>query len=337
MGLFSFGGPCPREGRGIPFPYLAHAGAGGSCHSPCGLTGSPGSGTPARRRRNPAPQPPAMRAKGPSLLGPLRAASKLPPRRAGGERLGQGPDRGRRRAPRLPTAPARPPQAARGWRRLRRAARAEAEPGLQGQRRRRGRAARLAGAPPTGPEGRTAPQPPHSGGRAAPEHLRRSRRGGGAKQGPQSGPAGAWPCFAERCPRATERPNLTGTGPAGARPWAAHYPDRRRRAGRAATSRPGRAGERPAGRWGREGRPKGPDGSPHHRPQAVAPLERSPGAGRPGAMKCGQRRGPLSECGPGQRRGRAAGAAARKPPPRSRAAGRCRGPRPHGAGSAFKG
>ena len=91
MGLFSFGGPCPREGRGIPFPYLAHAGAGGSCHSPCGLTGSPGSGTPARRRRNPAPQPPAMRAKGPSLLGPLRAALRLPPRRAGGERLGQGP------------------------------------------------------------------------------------------------------------------------------------------------------------------------------------------------------------------------------------------------------
>lgn len=214
-----------------------------------------------------------MRAKGPSLLGPLRAALRLPPRRAGGERLGQGPDRGRRRAPRLPTAPARPPQAARGWRRLRRAARAEAEPGLQGQRRRRGRAARLAGAPPTGPEGRTAPQPPHSGGRAAPEHLRRSRRGGGAKQGrTKCARLRAWPCFAERCPRATERPNLTGPGPVGARPWAAHYPDRRRRAGRAATSRPGWAGERPAGRWGREGRPKGPDGSPHHRPQAVAPF-----------------------------------------------------------------
>lgn len=79
VGLFSFGGPCPREGRGISFPYLAHAGAGGSCHSPCGLTGSPGSGTPARRRRTPAPKPPAMRAKGPSLLGPLRAAYRLRP------------------------------------------------------------------------------------------------------------------------------------------------------------------------------------------------------------------------------------------------------------------
>lgn len=116
-----------------------------------------------------------------------------------------------------------------------------------------------------------------------------------------------------------------------ARPWAAHYPDRRRRAGRAATSRPGRAGERPAGRWGREGRPKGPDGSPHHRPQAVAPLERSPGAGRPGAMKCGQRRGPLSECGHGLRSGRAAEATARKPPPRCRADGpQPRAPAPRG-------
>ena len=50
-------GRVPVEGRGMESPYLAHAGAGGSCHSPCGLTGSPGSGTPARRRRTPAPQP----------------------------------------------------------------------------------------------------------------------------------------------------------------------------------------------------------------------------------------------------------------------------------------
>lgn len=64
-----------------------------------------------------------------------------------------------------------------------------------------------------------------------------------------------------------------------ARPWAAHYPDRRRRAGRAATSRPGRAGERPGGRWGREGRPKGPDGSPHHRRRRWPPwnVARAPG------------------------------------------------------------
>lgn len=39
-----------------------------------------------------------------------------------------------------------------------------------------------------GPEGRTAPQPPHSGGRAAPEHLRRNRHGGGAMQGRAFGP-----------------------------------------------------------------------------------------------------------------------------------------------------
>ena len=39
-----------------------------------------------------------------------------------------------------------------------------------------------------GPEGRTAPQPPLCGGRAAPEHLRRNRHGGGAMQGRASGP-----------------------------------------------------------------------------------------------------------------------------------------------------
>lgn len=39
-----------------------------------------------------------------------------------------------------------------------------------------------------GPEGRTAPQPPLCGGRAAPEHLRRNRHGGGAMQGRANGP-----------------------------------------------------------------------------------------------------------------------------------------------------
>lgn len=126
-----------------------------------------------------------------------------------------------------------------------------------------------------GPEGRTAPQPPHSGGRAAPEHLRRDRHGGGAMQGPQSGPAGAWPCIAEGCPRATAAAQLDRDGarrgpalgrtlprPAPAGGWT----------GRAAARRPGWAGVRPAGRWGRVGRPRGPDGSPYHRPQAVAPF-----------------------------------------------------------------
>lgn len=101
--------------------------------------------------------------------GASRAVS-LPP--AGGRapegRLGAA----RRRASASPEGP------------LRRAASAQAEPsgtacaaGVAGL-------ARLAEAPPTGPEARTAPQPPLRGGRAAPEHLRRNRRGGGAKQGP---------------------------------------------------------------------------------------------------------------------------------------------------------
>lgn len=41
VGLFSFGGPCPREGRGIPFPYLAHAGAGVILSQPLRLDRSP--------------------------------------------------------------------------------------------------------------------------------------------------------------------------------------------------------------------------------------------------------------------------------------------------------
>jgi len=141
-----------------------------------------------------------------------------------------------------------------------------------------------------GPEGRTAPQPPHSGGRAAPEHLRRTRHGGGAMQGPQSGPAGAWPCIAEGCPRATAGGQLDRAGahrgpalaatlprPAPAGGWT----------GRAAARRPGWAGVRPAGRWGRVGRPRGPDGSPHHRPQAVAPFP-LPAAAASELARCGE-------------------------------------------------
>lgn len=239
VGLFSFGGPCPREGRGISFPYLAHAGAGGSCHSPCGLTGSPGSGTPARRRRTPAPQPPAMRAKGPSLLGPLRAAYRLRPpagARAAAAARSRGPgSAGGAAPPARGPGPLRPPA---------------------GRGRRRGR-----------------PHSPHIVG-AGPRRSTNAATGAGEEQckaGPAARPAGAWPCIAEGYPRATAGGQLDRDAPQ-ARPWPPHDPDRRRRAGRAATSRPGRAGERPAGRWGREGRPRGPDGSPHHRPQAVAPF-----------------------------------------------------------------
>lgn len=76
-----------------------------------------------------------------------------------------------------------------------------------------------------GPEGRTAPQPPQSGGRAAPEHLRRNRHGGGAMQGPlQAAPQGL--CLALRRGAPVQRlaANLTGPGPTGARPWPPHYP-----------------------------------------------------------------------------------------------------------------
>lgn len=175
----------------------------------------------------------------------------MPPRRAGGERLGQGPGEG----PQTSDPPADSPDldavGGEGLAAATPGGEAEAEPCQQGQRRRRGRAARLAGAPPTGPEGRTAPQPPQSGGRAAPEHLRRNRRGGGAKQGrTKCARLRAWPCFAERCPRATERPNLTGPGLPGLGP---HITPGRPRG-------PGRGGRRPAAQGGQGSGPEAAGG-----------------------------------------------------------------------------
>lgn len=132
---------------------------------PAGAT----AGIPARRRRS--LRPAAREARGRRRL--RRQCARRYKLRAPAGARPQAAGRG----------PAWPLEAARAAAPLRRAASAQAEP--------RGTAcaagvavlARLAGAPPTGPEGRTAPQPPHRGGRAAPEHLRRNRRGGGAGQG----------------------------------------------------------------------------------------------------------------------------------------------------------
>ena len=137
---------------------------------------------------------------------------------------------------------------------LRRAASAQAEPrgtacaaGVAGL-------ARLAEAPPHGPEARTAPQPPHRGGRAAPEHRRRNRRGGGAGQGPRSGPLAGLALRRGRVPPSNGGGQLARDAPQ-ARPWPPHYPDCRRQAGRAAAPPPRRVGRgtarRPRGRVGR--------------------------------------------------------------------------------------
>ena len=127
-----------------------------------------------------------------------------------------------------------------------------------------------------GPEGRTAPQPPTQWGPGRPgaPAPQPARGRSNARPGLRPAPQGLGLALRRGAPVQRLAANLTGPGPAGARPWPPHYPGQPPQGGwtgRAAARRPGWAGVRPAGRWGRVGRPRGPDGSPHHRPQAVAP------------------------------------------------------------------
>lgn len=143
-----------------------------------------------------------------------------------------------------------------------------------GLRRRRGRAGKAGRSAADRAGGADGPKAPTSGGRAAPEHLRRNRRGGGAMQGgPLARPAGAWPCIAEGCPRATAGGQLDQDAPTGAA-LAATFPRPDPAGGwtgRAAAQPPHRVGRvsarRPEGRVGR-GPPAGGTrtGAPFPRP-----------------------------------------------------------------------
>lgn len=168
--------------------------------------------------------------------------------------------------------------------------------------------ARLAGAPPPGPEARTAPKPPHRGGRAAPEHRRRTERGEGAKQGPpQAACLGL--ALREGCPalrlaagKRRRRADLSRRRRCGAAAAARrlgggdqppHYPDCRRQAGRAAAPPPRRVGRgtarRPRGRVGRALLKGARTGAPFPCPVTVSRDKREKGA--PQALPCLLNRG----------------------------------------------
>lgn len=109
--------------------------------------------------------------------------------------------------------------------------------------------------PPTtwGPGRPGAPAPQPARGRSNARPAQRPRRGLALRCGgvpPRNGwrptrPGRACPALAATLPRPDPAGGWTGRA--------------------AASRRPGWAGERPAGRWGRVGRPRGPDGSHHHR------------------------------------------------------------------------
>lgn len=91
-----------------------------------------------------------------------------------------------------------------------------------------------------------------------------------------SGPAGAWPCIAEGCPRATAGGQLDQDAPQ-ARPWPPHYP-----------------GQTPQGA-GRGGRRHAAQGGQGCGPQAAGGGWDGP-EGRTGAPTTARRRWPPSRC-----------------------------------------
>ena len=139
--------------------------------------GDPG-GTPARRRRSPRPSRPQSGQR-PRLRGPSgRRLNCGPPQ---GQGLQQQPAAG---APAWlgGGTPSEGPRAATpGGECVGRAER-------HGLRRRRGRAGKAGRSAADRAGGADGPTAPTRGGRAAPEHLRRNRHGGGAMQGRAFGP-----------------------------------------------------------------------------------------------------------------------------------------------------
>lgn len=268
-------------------------------------------GSPARRRRNPAPQPreartrAATRKAGKALTRGVKIAAAHGPRPEGADaapRLGGGtPQRGGAATPGGPS---------RG-----RAAPAQAEP-QAGQRGAAGRGQARPGrraAPPQKPPRVGAGRP----GAPTPQPARGWRGARPAKRPPK----GAWPCGPTGWPRATAG---GWQAPKGRRPEPPKAATSRHNSPTAAggrggrrPSRPGRAGvaaRRPLGAGGT--RPEGADGSPHQ-PAGLASPCLAASSTKPRGRRVGRAgRGPGREARP---KGRAQTEAATRPRPGARA------------------
>lgn len=269
-------------------------------------------GTPARRRRNPAPQPrearirAATRKAGKALMRGVKIAAAHGTRPEGADaapRLGGGtPQRGGAATPGGPS--------------VGRAAPARAEP-QAGQRGAAGRSQARPGrraAPPQKPPRVGAGRP----GAPTPQPARGWRGARPAKRPPQ----GAWPCGPTGWPRATAG---GWQAPQGRRPEPPQAATSRHNSPTAAGGRGGRRPSRPgwagvAARWplGAGGtRPEGADGSPHQPAGLVSPClavsSTKPRGRRVG--RAGTRPGPLAA----RPKGRAQTEAATRPRPGARA------------------
>lgn len=188
---------------------------------PAGLPG----GNPARRRRFPAPRR-ARSAGTAALAPPMRAAVQIAAPQGRGARLGQGPGQGPQTSAPKPAAPARRRESPRGAAAATPGGECAGRPPIARARRRRGRSqggGRSAADRAGGADGPTAPTEWGPGRPGAPT-PQPARGRSNARPGHRPAPQGLGLALRRGAPAQRLAANLTGPGPAGARPWPPHVP-----------------------------------------------------------------------------------------------------------------